>query len=82
MRIGYMNLGVAAALVLAGAAASPAIEISEEPLGHRRRDIHKPSGSKPVSGGGARERARRLAKMTCDECGDHIGHCECHVTPA
>lgn len=21
-------------------------------------------------------------RMICGKCGDHIGHCECHVTPA
>lgn len=27
-------------------------------------------------------RPSRMARRTCKECGEHIGHCECHVTPA
>lgn len=59
-----MFAGVLGAASLAGAVAIAAVPDpwpEEAERGSSRRN--KPSGSKPVSGGGARERARRLAKM-------------------
>lgn len=55
----------AALMALAGSAAmSPSMEVAPEPGPGEAtvRTRHKPSGSQPVSGGGTRERARRLAK--------------------
>ncbi len=49
--------GVIGAAMLA---AAPMIPDAEPEPGSAR---NRPSGSKPVSGGGARERARRLARM-------------------
>lgn len=51
-------LGAAAGAALAAEPGTP----EPEPFSARNR----PSGSKPVVGGGARERARRLARMQND----------------
>lgn len=59
-----MFAGVLGAASLAGAVAIAAVSDpwpEEAERGSPRRN--KPSGSKPVSGGGARERARRMARM-------------------
>lgn len=80
MRNTMLGFTAAAVMLSAGLAASPVMERGCEPEPHSARN--KPSGSKPVPGGGAKERARRAARMFCNECGEHIGHCECHVTPA
>ncbi len=58
------RLAMFSALAVAGAAAlaaSPSIEPSEE--GRPGSARNRPSGSKPVPGGGAKERARRAARM-------------------
>ncbi len=39
------------------------VEPGKEPR-NNFREQHRPSGSKPVPGGGARERARRLAQLS------------------
>lgn len=71
----------AALMALAGSgifAESSSAEPGQEP----RRTRHKPSGNTPVSGGGAKERARRIARMhannpdgvtePCDVCGNLV----------
>lgn len=71
-------IGVSAAmLALAGAAA---FETGPSEPGAHGSARNKPSGNKPVAGGGAKERARRLARMTCADCGAHIGNCQCENT--
>jgi len=61
-RIGYLNIGLAAAALLA----SPAIAIEPEhdhtPAPATIRTRHKPTGSKPVSGGGDRQRIRLVTR--------------------
>lgn len=79
------SMAFAASMVLGAAMAQAApMEPSapESEPGSTKYNPRRRSGSTPVPGGGAKERARRLARMTCNECGEHIGHCECHVTPA
>lgn len=63
-RIGTIG-GIGAAIAMALAAPSMAYEPEADhtPAPATIRTRHKPSGSKPVSGGGARERARRMARM-------------------
>lgn len=76
------SLSVAAAMMALGAASAGPSVPGEPPAAPGSTKYSRRSGSNPVSGGGAKERARRLARMIWDECGEHIGHCECHVTPA
>ncbi len=58
-----MFAGVLGAASLAAAmAASPEFEPAAEPEPGSARN--KPSGSTPVPGGGAKERARRLARLS------------------
>jgi len=63
-----LAMNALAALAMTGAldVASPAIDLepSAGPAEPTIRTRHKPSGSQPVPGGGARERARRLARMS------------------
>lgn len=56
--LGLYGLGLAIASALA--AAEPLPETEANPPGSAR---NKPSGSKPVPGGGKRERERRMARL-------------------
>lgn len=62
-----MNRSLFGASVLLGAclAASAPLEPHAGPA-QRGSARNKPSGSKPVSGGGAKERARRAAKLAAE----------------
>ena len=62
MHRAMMRAGIAAALLGPALAAAAPMEPGNEPEPGSARN--KPSGSQPVAGGGARERARRLARMS------------------
>lgn len=61
-------IGMAALLALSGSgmlAASPSMETDASPGPGEAtiRTRHRPSGNTPVPGGGAKERAKRIARM-------------------
>lgn len=59
-------IGAAAMLAMAGSGmmvASPSVEPDAGPGEATIRTRRKPSGSTPVPGGGAKERAKRIARM-------------------
>lgn len=66
MRTTRLGIGLAG-LALASMMSVPAalLEPASEPAHGSRKN--KPSGSRPVAGGGAKERARRLARMEQDK---------------
>lgn len=62
-RMGLLGAGLAAVALMA-AAQDTFEEIASTP--RRGSARNKPSGSKPVAGGGAKERARRAARLAVD----------------
>ena len=69
MRIAMAGMALGALTAAAALEASPAYNQPPEP-GSRK---NKPGGNTPVPGGGAKERARRMARMSTQEIPESEG---------